>query len=267
MPTATQSNTTPTRRSALGFTAAATHRRADDPDAGKGCARCAHPSGADRGTDRALCRVRGAPRDRDILHIDEHGTTGKRTAIKSLRRLECRSLNGLRSFRPQTLAGIEAIQAAVATFCYRAEKRVWSGEGESNVNDAAGIRVTRNGPKGVGVADAQSSANDILAMGSARGMSATQQAKPNFAAAMAQLKHIAMTSADNALTEGPVERRTGRCSDLCADALHSLVHRRAEGGSASRGSILRCRTADQRAARDDLYARISRGREIRQARR
>ena len=54
-------------------------------------------------------------------------------------------------------------------------------------------------------------------------MSATQQAKPDFTAAIAQLKHIAATSADNALTEGPVNADR-LLLDLCAEALHSLVH-------------------------------------------
>jgi hypothetical protein len=54
-------------------------------------------------------------------------------------------------------------------------------------------------------------------------MSATQQAKPNFSAAIAQLRHIAATSADNALTEGPVNADR-LLLDLCAEALHALVH-------------------------------------------
>ena len=54
-------------------------------------------------------------------------------------------------------------------------------------------------------------------------MSTAQRAKPDFTAAIAQLKHIAMTSADNALTEGPVNPDR-QLLDLCADALHSLVH-------------------------------------------
>ncbi len=53
-------------------------------------------------------------------------------------------------------------------------------------------------------------------------MSATQQ-KPDFSGAMAQLKHIALTSADNALTEGPVNPDR-LLLDLCAEALHALVH-------------------------------------------
>jgi hypothetical protein len=52
-------------------------------------------------------------------------------------------------------------------------------------------------------------------------MSATT--KPDLTAAMAQLRHIALTSADNALTEGPVNADR-LLLDLCADALHALVH-------------------------------------------
>jgi hypothetical protein len=54
-------------------------------------------------------------------------------------------------------------------------------------------------------------------------MSATQQAKPDFTAAIAQLKQIATTSADNALTEGPVNADRVLL-DLCAETLHALVH-------------------------------------------
>ncbi len=53
-------------------------------------------------------------------------------------------------------------------------------------------------------------------------MSATQS-KPDFSEAMAQLKHIALTSADNALTEGPVNPDR-LLLDLCAETLHVLVH-------------------------------------------
>ncbi len=59
----------------------------------------------------------------------------------------------------------------------------------------------------------------------------TRQAKPDFTAAMARLREIAVTSADNALTEGPVNADR-QLLDLCADALHSLVH--AERGYAAR---------------------------------
>jgi hypothetical protein len=52
-------------------------------------------------------------------------------------------------------------------------------------------------------------------------MSATT--KPDFTAAMAQLKQIALTSADNALTEGPVNADR-QLLDLCAETLHALVH-------------------------------------------
>jgi hypothetical protein len=47
--------------------------------------------------------------------------------------------------------------------------------------------------------------------------------KPDFTAAMAQLKRIVLTSADNALTEGPVNPDR-LLLDLCAEALHALVH-------------------------------------------
>jgi hypothetical protein len=47
--------------------------------------------------------------------------------------------------------------------------------------------------------------------------------KPDFATAIAQLKRIATTSADNALTEGPVNADR-QLLHLCADALHALVH-------------------------------------------
>ena len=47
--------------------------------------------------------------------------------------------------------------------------------------------------------------------------------KPDFTAAMARLKQIALTSADNALTEGPVNADR-QLLDLCAEALHALVH-------------------------------------------
>jgi hypothetical protein len=50
-------------------------------------------------------------------------------------------------------------------------------------------------------------------------MSATT--KPDFTAVMVQLRHIALTSADNALTEGPVNADR-QLLDLCADALHAL---------------------------------------------
>jgi hypothetical protein len=47
--------------------------------------------------------------------------------------------------------------------------------------------------------------------------------KPDFTGAIAQLRLLAATSADNALTEGPVNADR-QLLDLCADALHSLVH-------------------------------------------
>lgn len=52
-------------------------------------------------------------------------------------------------------------------------------------------------------------------------MSATT--KPDFTVTIAQLRHIALTSADNALTEGPVNADR-QLLDLCAEALHALVH-------------------------------------------
>jgi hypothetical protein len=48
-------------------------------------------------------------------------------------------------------------------------------------------------------------------------------AKPDFTTAIARLREIANTSADNALTEGPVNADR-QLLDLCAEALHSLVH-------------------------------------------
>jgi hypothetical protein len=51
----------------------------------------------------------------------------------------------------------------------------------------------------------------------------TSASKPDFTAAMAQLKRIALTSTDNALTEGPVNPDR-LLLDLCAEALHALVH-------------------------------------------
>jgi hypothetical protein len=50
-----------------------------------------------------------------------------------------------------------------------------------------------------------------------------QTPKPNFTATIAQLRHIASTSADNALTEGPVNADR-ELLDLCAETLHRLVH-------------------------------------------
>jgi hypothetical protein len=47
--------------------------------------------------------------------------------------------------------------------------------------------------------------------------------KPDFGPAIAQLRLLAITSTDNALTEGPVNADRVLL-DLCADALHSLVH-------------------------------------------
>jgi hypothetical protein len=47
--------------------------------------------------------------------------------------------------------------------------------------------------------------------------------KPDFTAAIARLKQIAATSADNALTEGPVNPDR-HLLDLCTEALHALVH-------------------------------------------
>lgn len=47
--------------------------------------------------------------------------------------------------------------------------------------------------------------------------------KPDFTDTMAQLKRIAATSADNALTEGPVNPDR-LLLDLCAETLHALVH-------------------------------------------
>jgi hypothetical protein len=48
-------------------------------------------------------------------------------------------------------------------------------------------------------------------------------AKPDFSTAIARLRKIATTSADNALTEGPVNADR-QLLDLCAEALHALVH-------------------------------------------
>jgi hypothetical protein len=59
--------------------------------------------------------------------------------------------------------------------------------------------------------------------------------KPDFTAAMAQLRRIVLTSADNALTEGPVNADR-LLLDLCAEALHSLVH--AERSYRSRDHII-----------------------------
>jgi hypothetical protein len=47
--------------------------------------------------------------------------------------------------------------------------------------------------------------------------------KPDFTTAIARLREIAITSADNALTEGPVNPDRNLL-DLCADALHHLAH-------------------------------------------
>jgi hypothetical protein len=49
------------------------------------------------------------------------------------------------------------------------------------------------------------------------------QAKPDFTTAIARLRKIATTSADNALTEGPVNADR-QLLDLCAETLHALVH-------------------------------------------
>jgi hypothetical protein len=54
-------------------------------------------------------------------------------------------------------------------------------------------------------------------------MSTTQRAKPDFGPAMSRLRAIAATSADNALTEGPVNADR-LLLDLCAQTLHALVH-------------------------------------------
>lgn len=66
--------------------------------------------------------------------------------------------------------------------------------------------------------------------------------KPDFTAAMAQLKRIALTSADNALTEGPVNPDR-LLLDLCAETLHALVH--AERAIRSRDSSVLHRTHTQ----------------------
>ncbi len=47
--------------------------------------------------------------------------------------------------------------------------------------------------------------------------------RPDFTAAMNRLREIALTSADNALTEGPVNADR-QLLDLCAETLHVLVH-------------------------------------------
>jgi hypothetical protein len=47
--------------------------------------------------------------------------------------------------------------------------------------------------------------------------------KPDFSNAIARLREIATTSADNALTEGPVNPDR-HLLDLCAETLHALVH-------------------------------------------
>jgi hypothetical protein len=46
--------------------------------------------------------------------------------------------------------------------------------------------------------------------------------KPDFTAAIARLKQIATRSADNALTEGPVNANW-QLLDLCGETLHALV--------------------------------------------
>jgi hypothetical protein len=80
--------------------------------------------------------------------------------------------------------------------------------------------------------------------------------KPNFTAAIAQLRQIAATSADNALTEGPVNADR-QLLDLCAEALHALVH--AERAYASRGSFFECKSKDQRAVYDGRYVEYQDG--------
>jgi hypothetical protein len=47
--------------------------------------------------------------------------------------------------------------------------------------------------------------------------------KPDFTGAIAQLRLLAATSADNAFTEGPVNADR-LLLDLCAETLHALVH-------------------------------------------
>jgi hypothetical protein len=54
-------------------------------------------------------------------------------------------------------------------------------------------------------------------------MSATQQAKPDFTAAMNRLRDIARASTDALLTEGEVNP-DHQLLDLCAEALHRLKH-------------------------------------------
>jgi hypothetical protein len=74
--------------------------------------------------------------------------------------------------------------------------------------------------------------------------------KPDFTGAIAQLRLIAITSADNALTEGPVNADR-QLLDLCADALHALVH--AERAYHSRDWA--CLTAKTKAEADASRAR------------
>jgi hypothetical protein len=87
--------------------------------------------------------------------------------------------------------------------------------------------------------------------------------KPNFGPAIAQLRLIATTSHDNALTEGPVNADR-QLLDLCADALHSLVH--AERAYHSRDyyhhltEMTKAAAAAERARDDDLMAEYDAGR-------
>jgi hypothetical protein len=91
-------------------------------------------------------------------------------------------------------------------------------------------------------------------------MSAT--IKPNFTAAIAQLRQIAATSADNALTEGPVNADR-LLLDLCAEALHSLVHAERAYTSRDKEWVIAKTDAEMHAARakdtglmDEYYSGI-----------
>jgi hypothetical protein len=155
---ATNTNTTPTRRSALGFSAAALFAGLTAPAIAASAS--TKPSAHDPDADLLALCAEAARCEARIRHIDQHGVPEE----------DCDqacdawsvAFDRLPITPATTLAGLAAKADALSLALIR--ERMWSGEAE-NVADAAKIEVNDMGQRDGWLA--RSLCDDILATGSA----------------------------------------------------------------------------------------------------
>jgi hypothetical protein len=158
MPTATINHTTPTRRSALGFSAAALFAGLTAPAIAASAS--TKPSAHDPDADLLALCAEATRCEARIRHIDQHGVPGEDCDQA------CDAWNvafDRLAITPATALGLAAKADALRLALIR--ERMWSGEAK-NVADAAKIEVNDMGQRDGWLA--RSLCDDILAMGSAR---------------------------------------------------------------------------------------------------